>query len=300
VILITGKKGFLGRYVIDQFQQFVTDEVDYRDMTQVDTLFSLTKPSMVIHLAAKVGGIMANQKSPGTFFYDNMAMNLNILEVSKTYRVKKVVLIASTCCYPALAPVPFKEEDIFQGEPERTNFGYAMAKRAAIAQAMAYRDQFGMNITTLVMANLYGPSDKAVDEESHVIPAMIQKMVQAQEGGHDYVVLWGSGKAKREFLFIEDAARAVANTCYINQENMVINIGSGEEIYISDLAEIIKKEVGFTGEITWDKSRPDGQLARLLDSSLATKAIAFRPRVSLEQGIKRTVAYYRKNSELVQ
>jgi GDP-L-fucose synthase len=298
-VLLTGGAGFLGRQVKEVLQSegvrdiFIPRSKDYDLVEQeaVRRLFSNLAFDVVIHLAARVGGIGANQAHPGSYFYDNHAMGIHLMEEARKAAVEKVVLIGTICAYPKYAPVPFKEEDLWNGYPEETNAPYGLAKKMLLVQSQAYRKEYGLNSIYLLPVNLYGPEDNFDLESSHVIPALIRKFTEAVERGNDTVTLWGDGSPSREFLYVNDAARAIVLATKSYDSDEPVNIGSGEEITIKTLADMIKRLIGFEGSITWDTSKPNGQPRRCLDTSRAS-AFGFRSEVGLEAGLRKTIDWY--------
>jgi GDP-L-fucose synthase len=298
-VLLTGGAGFLGRQVKEVLQSegvrdiFIPRSKDYDLVEQeaVRRLFSNLAFDVVIHLAARVGGIGANQAHPGSYFYDNLAMGIHLMEEARKAAVEKVVLIGTICAYPKYAPVPFKEEDLWNGYPEETNAPYGLAKKMLLVQSQAYRKEYGLNSIYLLPVNLYGPEDNFDLESSHVIPALIRKFTEAVERGNDTVTLWGDGSPSREFLYVNDAARAIVLATKSYDSDEPVNIGSGEEITIKTLADMIKRLIGFEGSITWDTSKPNGQPRRCLDTSRAS-AFGFRSEVGLEAGLRKTIDWY--------
>lgn len=302
-ILVTGGAGFLGSFVVEQLaerhpgQVFVprSSEYDLIDSQSTRRLFDDAAPEVVIHLAARVGGIGANQASPGYFFYSNMAMGMNVVEESRRTGVDKIVFVGTTCSYPKFTPVPFSEDDLWIGYPEETNAPYGVAKRALLVMLQAYRMQYGLNGVYVIPANLYGPRDNFDMETSHVIPAMVRKFVEAKESGNPDVTLWGSGTVSREFLYVEDCAEGILLAAERQEGPDPINLGTGDEVTISELAEKVSGAVGFEGGIRWDRSRPDGQPRRQLDTTRAKERIGFVAHTKLDVGIRRTVEWYRES-----
>jgi GDP-L-fucose synthase len=275
-------------------EPFVARRRDY-DLTRdedVERLFAESRPELVVHLAAEVGGIGANRANPGRYWYANLLMGTHVLEQSRLAAVRKLVLVGTICSYPKFTPVPFKEKDIWEGYPEETNAPYGVAKRALLVGAQAYRDQYDLNVVYLLPVNLYGPGDNFDLEGGHVIPALIRKMVEANERGEDEVVLWGDGSPTREFLYVEDCAEALYLAAERYDGEDPVNLGTGEEISIKDLAELVADATGFDGEIVWDTSKPNGQPRRKLDVTRAEELFGFRARTPLGEGISKTVAWY--------
>ncbi|MEK7324593.1 MAG: GDP-L-fucose synthase [Chloroflexota bacterium] len=302
-VVVTGGAGFLGSFVVEQLRAkgcrdiFVPRSKDY-DLVQmgaVKQLYSDHTPDMVIHLAARVGGIGANQANPGKFFYENLMMGTQLMHESWRAGVAKFVAIGTVCAYPKFAPVPFHEDDLWNGYPEETNAPYGLAKKMLLVQAQAYRQQYGWNSVFLLPVNLYGPGDNFDPASSHVIPALIKKLVEAQKAGQDHMVAWGDGSPTREFLFVDDAAEAIVLAAEHYNKPEPVNIGSGWEISIKNLAETIAQQVGFKGGIRWDTSKPNGQPRRKLDVSRAEAEFGFRARIDFEEGLRRTVEWYRAN-----
>ena len=299
-MLITGGGGFLGSHLVERVRRegiepFVARRRDY-DLTKagdVERLFETAQPDVVIHLAAEVGGIGANRANPGRYWYANLMMGAQVLEQSRVTGVGKVVLLGTICSYPKLAPIPFRETDLWDGYPEETNAPYGVAKKALLVGAQGYREQYGLDSIYLLPVNLYGPRDNFDLETSHVIPALIRKMVEAQDRGEPEIVLWGDGSPTREFLYVEDAVEGIwlATNRYVDPEP--VNLGTGDEISIRELAELIAELTGFAGEIVWDTSKPNGQPRRKLDVSKAENLFGFRARTSLRDGLEQTVAWYR-------
>lgn len=300
-ILVTGAHGFVGQHVIAELARRDIKNVlkaphsiqsDLTNRNDVDALFHQHRPDIVLHLAARVGGIGANMRQPGTFFRDNILMGVNVLEEARLHRVKKVVTLATICAYPKYAAIPFREEDLWTGYPEETNAAYGIAKKALLTMAQAYRAEFGCNFITLFPVNLYGPHDNFSIESSHVIPAMIQKFVAAKRGRDSKVILWGDGTPTREFLYVEDAARAIVDAALHYDDPDPVNIGAGFEITMSALALKIAEKVGYQGTIEWDSSRPNGQPRRRLDVSRAKERFGFEAKISLDEGLDKTIEWY--------
>jgi GDP-L-fucose synthase len=270
------------------------EEHDLRDREAIIRLYEQSRPQIVIHLAAVVGGIGANRANPGRFFYDNAIMGLQVMEYARQFGVEKFVAVGTVCAYPKFTPVPFREQDLWSGYPEETNAPYGLAKKMMLVQAQAYRAQYGFNAIYLLPVNLYGPRDNFDVETSHVIPALIRKCVEAKEKGSSEIVLWGDGSPTREFLYVEDAAEGLllATERYDGEEP--VNLGTGQEIPIRDLAQVIATEVGFTGAITWDTTQPNGQPRRCLDVTGAERLFGFRARHSFREGIAKTIEWYHR------
>lgn len=306
-VLVTGGSGFLGSYVMDKLKRcgckdiFVPYSKDYNlvDMEAVKGVYKDADPDIVIHLAARVGGIGANRANPGKFFYDNLMMGVQMMEVGRQAGVEKFVAIGTICAYPKFTPVPFKEENLWNGYPEETNAPYGLAKKVLLVQAQAYRQQYGFNAIYLLPVNLYGPGDNFDPESSHVIPALIKRCIDAIRNNDSQITVWGTGKPTREFLYVEDCAVAIVLATEKYNKPEPVNIGAGFEISIRDLVELIAKLTGFKGEIIWDTTRPDGQPRRMLDTSKAEKKFGFKPRTSFEEGLKKTIEWYRNGRPLV-
>jgi GDP-L-fucose synthase len=299
-VLVTGGAGFLGRFVVEKLkdrgcrQTFVCRKEDYdlRRPEPIRKLLSDTTPDIVIHLAARVGGIGANRSAPAEFFYDNLTMGVQLLHEAWLHGVEKFVTVGTVCGYPKHTPVPFREEDFWNGYPEETNAPYGLAKKLLLVQSQAYRQQYGFNAIYLIPVNLYGPGDNSDPETSHVIPALIRKCIEAKEQGEDHIVVWGTGKATREFLYVEDAAEGIVLATERFNGAEPVNIGSGREISIRELVHLIARLTGFAGGITWDSSKPDGQLSRSLNTDKAERLFGFRAKVSLEEGLQWTVEWF--------
>jgi GDP-L-fucose synthase len=300
-ILVTGGTGFLGRHlcqILEGAQYDVipigSSDYDVRDKSQVELMMSYHRPEIVYHLAAKVGGIGANRENPGKFWYENLAMGMNVMEAARLVGVSKLVLVGTTCSYPKVPPtIPFREADLYDGFPEETNAPYGIAKRCLIEGGRAYRMQYKMNVVGAIPTNLYGPHDNFDLNSSHVIPALIRKFHEAKEQGRE-VTLWGTGRATRDFLYVTDAARALANMLSYDAEEPV-NIGSGSEVSIEKLAGVIASVVGYAGGISWDLTKPDGQPRRVLDTDRATNYLKWKPEVSLYDGLKKTYEWMLEN-----
>jgi GDP-L-fucose synthase len=304
-VLITGGAGFLGAFVVEKLRQrgckdiFVPRRKDYDlvEMGAVKRIHKDTQPNMVIHLAARVGGIGANQANPGKFFYDNLMMGAQLMEVGRQAGVEKFVTISTICAYPKFTPVPFKEEDLWNGYPEETNAPYGLAKKMLLVQSQAYRQQYGFNSIVLFPVNLYGPRDNFDLQTSHVIPALIRKCLEAKRRGPSNIEVWGDGSPTREFLYVEDAAEGICLAAERYDSSEPVNLGSGMEISIKDLVHTIKRMTGFTGEIIWDTTKPNGQPRRSLDTSRAEKHFGFRAKTSFEEGLRRTIEWYRDQNK---
>jgi GDP-L-fucose synthase len=304
-IVVTGGAGFLGRHLQAELQARGVDEesiliphIDNYDLTReadVARMYDDMAPTVVIHLAAEVGGIGANRENPGRFFYANMAMGLHLIEQARIRDLRKFVQVGTICAYPKFTPVPFKEEDLWNGYPEETNAPYGVAKKALLVMLQAYRDQYGLNGIYLLPVNLYGPGDNFDLQTSHVIPALIRKFVEAQDAGEPAVTVWGTGQASREFFFVEDCARGIAMATEAYDSSEPINLGAGFEITIKDLVEKIRAMTGFDGEIVWDTTKPDGQPRRCLDVSRAKERFGFQAEVSFDDGLQRTIDWYRQH-----
>jgi GDP-L-fucose synthase len=299
-VVVTGGAGFLGSHVCRRLREagvgalFVPHfpQCDLREKESIERVLSEFRPSIVIHLAATVGGIGANRKNPGKFFYDNAIMGIQLMECSRQFGVEKVVAIGTVCAYPKFCPVPFREDDLWNGYPEETNAPYGIAKKMLLVQSQSYREQYGFNSIFLLPVNLYGPGDNFDPESSHVIPALIRKCVEARCSGSPSVECWGDGSATREFLYVEDAAEGIVLAGEYYNKSDPVNLGSGSEISIKDLAQLIVRLSGFRGELRWNPAFPNGQPRRLLDTSRAAKEFGFRARVSFEDGLSKTIAWY--------
>jgi GDP-L-fucose synthase len=300
-LLVTGGAGFLGRYVVKKLEErgckeiFVPRSKDYNlvDNEAVQRLYRDAKPDIIIHLAAEVGGIGANRENPGKFFYDNLMMGVQMMEQGRLFRVEKFVAIGTICAYPKFTPVPFKEEDLWNGYPEETNAPYGLAKKMLLVQSQAYRQQYGFNAIYLLPVNLYGPGDNFDPRSSHVIPALIKKCVDAVENRGDTIVVWGTGQASREFLYVGDAAEGIVLATEKYDKPEPLNIGAGFEIKIRDLVGLIAELTGFQGGIEWDTTKPDGQPRRCLDVSKAEKELGLKVKTDFREGLRKTIEWYK-------
>lgn len=299
-VVVTGGSGFLGRRVVAALEGRKCASVfsprsaqyDLREKSQVIRLYEDHRPDVVVHLAAIVGGIGANRAHPGRFFYENLVMGVETLEQARRFGVRKFVGIGTICAYPKFTPVPFREDDLWNGYPEETNAPYGLAKKMLLVQAQAYREQYGFDAITLLPVNLYGPGDNFDPQSSHVIPALIRKIVDAKLRGDDHIVAWGSGAASREFLYVEDAAEGIVLATERFDGGDPVNLGAGREIAVRDLVQVIARLCAFDGEIRWDASQPDGQPRRMLDTSRATERFGFVADTDFETGLQRTIDWY--------
>jgi len=319
-ILVTGGDGFLGSYVIKKLREqgceniFIprSKEYDLVQMRFVQKVYRDANPDIVIHLAAKVGGIGANCANPGKFFYDNLMMGTQLMEIGRQRGIEKFVAVGTICSYPKFTPVPFQEENLWNGYPEETNAPYGLAKKMLLVQSQAYRRQYGFNSIFLLPVNLYGPGDNFNLNSSHVIPALIEKCVSAQrrlsptcseqsqeEVPDSEIIVWGTGKPTREFLYVEDAAEGIVLAMQKHDKSDPVNLGAGFEISLKDLVKLIVKLTGFNGKIIWDDTKPDGQPRRCLDTSRAYKEFGFKAKTKFESGLKKTIEWY-KNNRVVQ
>jgi GDP-L-fucose synthase len=303
-IIITGGNGFLGGHLVAHLRElgagsiftFRSSQYDLRDQAQVIRLFQdHPDTTMVIHLAATVGGIGANREHPGLFFYDNMMMGTHLIEQARRANIQKFVGLGTICEYPKFTPVPFHEDDLWNGYPEETNAPYGVAKKAMLVMGQAYRQEYGFNAIHVLPTNLYGPNDNFNPKSSHVIPAMIRKMVEAQEQNAPFVTLFGDGTPTREFLYVQDAARGIALAAAHYDDPAPVNLGTGYEISIKDLAHLIADVVGYTGELQWDTSKPNGQPRRQVDTSRAKEHFGFQSQVGFREGVSEVVNWYRAN-----
>jgi len=302
-VVVTGGGGFLGKAVIDLLKRRskgvkiytpTSEDYDLRKAVSIKRLLAKTKPHYVIHLAAVVGGIGANRKNPGRFFYDNIMMGVELMEQARKANVQKFVAIGTICAYPKYTKVPFKEDDLWNGYPEETNAPYGLAKKMLLVQSQAYRAQYGFNSIYLLPVNLYGPNDNFLPQfSSHVIPALIKKCFDAKLKGRKHITVWGTGKVTREFLYVEDAARGIILATEKYDKSDPVNIGAGFEISIKDLVDKIVKLTGFKGDVVWDRSKPDGQPRRRLDTRRAKKEFSFVAKTSLDKGLRKTIRWYK-------
>lgn len=303
--LVTGGAGFLGRVVCQKLRQrpelnadiivLRSRDCDLTRQDQTEKMMTEIRPDVVIHLAARVGGIGANRENPGLYFYSNAIMGINLIEAARLGKIRKFVQVGTICAYPKFTPVPFQEDALWDGFPEETNAPYGIAKKALLTMCQGYRQQYGLNAIYLLPVNLYGPGDNFDPRSSHVIPALIRKCVQARQAGMDHITAWGTGAASREFLYVDDAAEGIvlATTNYDQPEP--VNLGAGREITIRKLTELIAALSGFTGNIIWDPTKPDGQPRRCLDTTRARERFGFTARTVLEDGLKTTIEWYRRH-----
>jgi GDP-L-fucose synthase len=301
-VIVTGGAGFLGSHVVERLRALGCAEVfaprsrqyNLLDRAAIRQLFADTRPTLVFHLAAVVGGIGANREHPGKFFYENAIMGIELIEQARQFNLPKLVIAGTICAYPKFTPVPFKEEELWNGYPEETNAPYGIAKKALLVQAQAYRQEYGLNSIFLLPVNLYGPRDNFDLQSSHVIPALIRKCVDARKRGDKFIECWGTGTATREFLYVEDCAEGLLLAAERYNKPDPINLGSGREISIRDLTQLIVNLTGFKGEIRWDKSKPDGQPRRCLDTAKAEREFGFRAQTALEDGIRNTIEWFER------
>jgi len=300
-VIVTGGAGFLGQRVVDLLKKkdckkiFIprSKDFDLRKASAIRRMLKVSKPDVIIHLAARVGGIGANMANPGKFFYDNLVMGVELIEQSRQHGLEKFVALGTICAYPKFTPVPFKEKNLWIGYPEETNAPYGLAKKMLLVQSQAYRRQYGFNSIFLLPVNLYGPGDNFSPDSSHVIPALIKKCFDAKQAKRNFIEVWGTGKATREFLYVDDAARGIIMAAEKYNDSAPVNLGANFEISIKDLVKKIVKYSGFKGAIRWDASKPDGQPRRRLDTTLAKKLFGFEANVDIDTGLKRTIAWYK-------
>jgi len=299
-VTVTGGKGFLGSRVVAQLREhgatqitaFDSHDYDLTRQPEVARMYRDQKPEIVIHLAARVGGIGANRENPGKFFYENAIMGIEMMEQGRLNGVEKYVQVGTVCAYPKFAPIPFSEDDIWEGYPEETNAPYGLAKKMLLVQAQAYRQQYAFDAIYLLPVNLYGPGDNFDPKSSHVIPALIRKCIEARDSGADSITVWGTGSATREFLYVDDCARGIVMAAERYDKPDPVNLGSSSEISIRDLVTLIAKLTGFKGELVWDATKPDGQPRRKLNVERARKEFGFESQVTFEEGLKKTIDWY--------
>lgn len=299
-VIITGGAGFLGRYVTEKFNKagckniIVPHSADFNLTKEADiiSLYKDAEADIVIHLAAAVGGIGANQQNPGTFFYNNSIMGLQLIEQARLFKIEKFITIGTICCYPKKTDIPYKEEDLWEGYPDEITGYYGLAKKMLLVQSSSYRKQYGFNSIFLMPTNLYGPNDNFDDSSSHVIPAIIKRFVQAKLDGTSSVICWGTGEASREFLYVDDCAEGILRATEMYNSSEPVNLGTGVEITIKDLTEKIKSIVGYKGIIEWDPSKPEGQRRRYMDVSKAEKYFNFKAKTSIDEGLEKTIKWY--------
>ena len=306
-VIVTGGAGFLGKFVVKKLKDrnckdiFIPkiEEYDLRNLETIKKMYRDAEADVVIHLAAVVGGIGANRENPGSFFYDNLIMGIQLMEQARLIGIEKFVALGTICAYPKYTKVPFKEEDLWDGYPEETNAPYGLAKKMSLVQSQAYRQQYGFNSIFLLPVNLYGPGDNFNPKSSHVIPALIKKFYDAKINNQSEVVVWGTGRATREFLYVEDCAEAIVLATEKYDKPDPVNIGAGFEISIKDLAEKIRQIIGFKGKVVWDITKPDGQPRRCLDTSKAYDEFGFKAKVSFDEGLKKAIDWYIENKDLL-
>jgi len=302
-IVVTGGAGFLGSYVVEALRARGAREIviprskdhDLVEMDAVRSLYREARPTLVLHLAARVGGIGANRDNPGRFFYENLMMGVQLIHLGREVGIRKLVALGTICAYPKHCPVPFREEDIWNGYPEETNAPYGLAKKMLLVQSQAYRQQYGFNSIVLFPVNLYGPRDNFDPQTSHVIPALIRKCLEARERGEKRVVVWGTGAASREFLHARDAADGILAATERYDGAEPVNLGAGFEIKIGDLVAMIARLCRFEGEVIWDKTKPDGQPRRMLDTSRALREFGWKAQIGFEEGLRETIDWYERN-----
>jgi GDP-L-fucose synthase len=303
-VTVTGGGGFLGQAIVRRLEQGGADSIfvprskdyDLRTKDGIDRALADGSPQLIIHAAAVVGGIGANRENPGRFFYENAIMGIQLMEQARLAGVEKFVTIGTVCAYPKFSPVPFREDDLWNGYPEETNAPYGLAKRMLLVQGQAYRQQYGFNAIYLLPVNLYGPGDNFDPRSSHVIPALIKKCIDARDHGDPFIEVWGTGSATREFLYVDDAADGIVLAAERYDGAEPVNLGTGQEISIRELVELIVEATGFQGEVRWDSSKPDGQPRRALDTSRAMGKFGFKPKVPFQAGMRRAVEWYERES----
>jgi GDP-L-fucose synthase len=306
-LTITGGKGFLGKQLVRKLIEnrkcsdvFIADlpEYDLTKLSDIKRMFDVQKPDIIIHLAALVGGIGANRENPGKYFYENAIMGIQLIHEAYLHNITKFVALGTICCYPKFTPVPFKEEDLWAGYPEETNAPYGLAKKMLLVQSQAYRRQYGFNSIFLMPVNIYGPGDNFDPKSSHVIPALIKKCIDTVKNNKDYITVWGTGDASREFLYVDDAAEAIVLATEKYNKSDPVNIGAGKEVSIKDLVDLIAKLTGFKGKINWDKTKPDGQPRRMLDTTKAEKEFDFIAKTDLNKGLINKIDWFRKKEKM--
>lgn len=302
-ICVTGGAGFLGSFVVEKLKargaEVFIPTIEKYDLTKMDSIRKMlddSKPDIIIHLAAQVGGIGANREHPAEFFYNNLMMGVQLIHEAYERKIEKVVALGTICAYPKFTPIPFKEDDVWNGYPEETNAPYGLAKKMLLVQSQAYRQQYDFNSIFLMPVNLYGPRDNFNPESSHVIPALIRKCLEAKQAGRDSIEVWGDGSPTREFLYVEDAAEGICLATESYNKSEPVNLGSGMEISIKDLVTLIAKLSGFEGKIIWDTSKPNGQPRRQLDVTRAEREFGFKAQVGFEEGLRRTIAWYEEKT----
>jgi len=306
-VCVTGGAGFLGRVVVRKLHErgvknvFIPQIEDYNlvELKDINRMLADAKADFIIHLAAQVGGIGANEEHPAEFFYNNLIMGVQLMHRAWETGVEKFVAIGTICAYPKFTPVPFKEENLWDGYPEETNAPYGLAKKMLLVQAQSYRQQYGYNALFLLPVNLYGPGDNFNPKSSHVIPALIRKCIEAQEAGEEEIVVWGDGSPTREFLYVEDAAEGILLASEKYNDSEPVNLGAGSEISIKDLVKMIAKKTGFTGKLVWDTTKPNGQPRRKLDTTRASERFGFKAQMSFDEGMDHTIKWFRENRAII-